>query len=70
MAQRQFLLTRVVKIDNKIQWNFNLKAIKNHVESIMHFDRFDTKFTKPTLFVGGAQSEYIRLALKKLKLYL
>lgn len=58
--QRQFLLTRVVEINGKIDWHFNLPAIREHIDEIMQFPDFNGKqFQKPTLFIGGEYSEYI-----------
>ncbi len=58
--QRQFLLTRVVEVDGKIDWHFNLPAIRDHIDEIMQFPNFnDRQFLKPTLFIGGEYSEYI-----------
>lgn len=50
----------MIKKDGKVQWNFNLKAIKAHVESIMKFKEYTIPFKNPTLFIGGELSEYIR----------
>lgn len=58
-AQRQFILTRLIEKDGKILWGFNINAIINHLSDIMEFPNFNSKFDKPTLFMGGELSHYI-----------
>jgi hypothetical protein len=57
--QRHFILTRLVQENGKIQWGFNLNSIRNHVRDVMEFPNFTKKIEKPTLFLGGAKSNYI-----------
>jgi esterase len=56
---RMFILTRITEKEGKFTWNFNVSAISNFIENIMDFPSFSTKFTKPTLFLGGEKSNYI-----------
>ena len=58
-AQRQFLLTRLAQKNGKTFWNFNIHSIIKHVDEIMEFPKFNTKFENPTLFIGGQLSNYI-----------
>ena len=58
-AQRQFIITRLIEKDGKISWGFNINAIINHLSDIMEFPNFNSKFEKPTLFMGGELSHYI-----------
>ncbi len=67
--QRQFILTRLGEKDGQIVWLFNLKSIINHLNHIMDFPFFESKFTKPTLFIGGELSNYIT-SVKKLLILL
>lgn len=57
--QRQYILTRLGERNGKIDWLFNIKAIKEHVHHIMEFEEFNAQFHKPTLFLGGELSNYI-----------
>jgi hypothetical protein len=46
--------------DGQIIWLFNINSIVNHVlGDIMHFPVFESRFSNPTLFLGGALSDYI-----------
>ncbi len=61
LVQRQFLISRLVRENDRNVWNFNIKAIKRHIFDIMEFPQFEngTKFDKPVLFVRGEMSNYI-----------
>lgn len=65
---RQFLLTNLITNPNKIDsyiWRVNLSAIESSLESLRIFpptmaDHQPIPFTKPTIFIGGERSEYIK----------
>jgi hypothetical protein len=53
------LVSRLTIENGKPRWHFNIDSIKDHVDDIMGFPEFNTKFEKPTLFIGGELSSYI-----------
>ena len=61
LVQRQFLVSRLVRENDRNEWNFNIKAIKRHIVDIMEFPLFERsdRFDKPTLFVRGEMSNYV-----------
>ena len=67
---RQFLLKNLYwKTKDKLAWKFNLKAIKQNFEEVLS-GMSDYKIEVPTLFLKGANSDYIlpedeRLILKQ-----
>jgi len=46
--------------DNSFAWRMNLSAIENHIEEVGKETIADVTFTKPTLFIKGARSGYIK----------
>ena len=46
--------------DNSFAWRMNLSAIENHIEEVGKETIADVTFTKPTLFIKGAHSGYIK----------
>ncbi|XP_023252841.1 protein ABHD11 [Seriola lalandi dorsalis] len=56
---RQFLLTNLVEQNGHYTWRVNLEAISAHLDDIMSFPSFNTRYEGPTLFLGGASSAYI-----------
>jgi abhydrolase domain-containing protein 11 len=58
-AQRQFILTRIIEKNGRICWGFNINSIITNLTNIMEFPNFNSKFEKPTLFIGGELSHYI-----------
>ncbi|XP_054610437.1 protein ABHD11 [Dunckerocampus dactyliophorus] len=56
---RQFLLTNLVEHNGHYTWRVNLDAISAHLDDIMSFPSFDSAYSGPTLFLGGASSAYI-----------
>jgi esterase len=57
---RHFLLKSLIKTDNAMCWRFNLDAItKNYANIIQGLDG-DGCFEGPTLFIKGANSDYIQ----------
>ncbi|XP_050451858.1 protein ABHD11-like isoform X1 [Cataglyphis hispanica] len=72
-ALRQFLLANLVEVDSgKYKWRVNLPVLEQAFSShIAVFPNIDSKiYANPTLFIGGAKSDYIRVedhdAIKKL----
>ncbi|KAL6436336.1 hypothetical protein ACFW04_004700 [Cataglyphis niger] len=72
-ALRQFLLANLVEVDSgKYKWRVNLPVLEQAFSShIAVFPKIDSKiYANPTLFIGGANSDYIRIedhdAIKKL----
>ncbi|XP_067864196.1 sn-1-specific diacylglycerol lipase ABHD11 isoform X2 [Heptranchias perlo] len=56
---RQFILTNLVERDGRYTWRVNLEAIANNMDYLMSFPEFNTPYTAPTFFLGGANSPYI-----------
>lgn len=70
---RQFLISNLVEVDSgKYKWRVNLPVLEQAFSTqIAVFPKIDSKiFPNPTLFIGGANSDYIRVedhdAIKKL----
>lgn len=59
---RQFLLKSLRKVDNRFQLQFNLEAISKNYDLIRGWPKFDQIFNKKTLFIKGADSDYITQA--------
>nr|CAD7438311.1 unnamed protein product [Timema bartmani] len=58
---RNYLLTNLVEREfGKYKWRFNLNAISRHFQNLISFPTFGGSFNKPTLFIGGANSENIK----------
>lgn len=61
LGVRQFLLKNLYRTeDNKFAWRMNFEVIKNKIENIGEALDEGTKISKPTLFVRGERSNYIR----------
>ncbi|XP_042298246.1 protein ABHD11 isoform X2 [Sceloporus undulatus] len=58
---RQFLLTNLVYLEDRYVWRVNLDAVSQHLKDLMDFPAFQTHYSGPALFLGGAKSPYIRL---------
>jgi esterase len=56
---RQFLLKSLFKNGKNYQLRFNLAAIKENYNAIRGWIEVDTVFNKKTLFIKGADSDYI-----------
>lgn len=56
---RQFLLKSLFKNGKNYQLRFNLAAIKENYSAIRGWVEIDTVFNKETLFIKGADSDYI-----------
>lgn len=55
---RQFLLTNLVKAEDRLQWRINLPALK---ANYLHFQAaLPAHFAKPSLFIRGAHSDYVQ----------
>lgn len=63
---RQFLLTNLIEFGaGDWKWKFNLENIlKNypHISSFPYIN--DEQFLGPTYFIGGDESDYIRLVVE------
>ncbi len=59
---RQFLLTNVVSRDGRLQWRINLAAIGAALPALVDFPNPapECRYPGPTLFLGGAESPYLR----------
>ncbi|EFX81811.1 hypothetical protein DAPPUDRAFT_188037 [Daphnia pulex] len=58
---RQFLLTNLVEDNGKFRWRVNLKSIIQNLPNIIgHFPLKSESYHGPTLFIGGAKSDYIK----------
>lgn len=62
LAIRGFLAQNVVSEPAGLRWSVNLDAIERNGESIVGFPEIPpgVTFTKPTLFIAGGRSEYLR----------
>ncbi|XP_078278303.1 sn-1-specific diacylglycerol lipase ABHD11 isoform X2 [Rhinoraja longicauda] len=56
---RWFILSNLVERNGRYVWRVNLEAVTNNIEHLMGFPEFNTPFTAPTIFLGGANSPYI-----------
>ncbi|XP_069082943.1 sn-1-specific diacylglycerol lipase ABHD11 isoform X2 [Pleurodeles waltl] len=59
-AVRQFLLTNLVEVDGQYIWRVNLDSISQSLPHLMGFPEFHSPYTGSSLFLGGANSPYIR----------
>lgn len=58
---RQFLLKNLQrKPEGGFTWKINLPVIGKHLSKIGYDLQFEGKFEKPTLFIRGAKSNYVR----------
>ncbi len=58
---RQFLLKNIIRSpEGKLNWRLNLKGIQENYSHIIEELNPGRQFVKPTLFVRGGKSEYIR----------
>ncbi len=46
--------------DEALKWKINLNALKSCMPEIMDFPEKNLQFTKPSLFVSGSNSSYIK----------
>ncbi|KAE9551182.1 hypothetical protein FO519_005595 [Halicephalobus sp. NKZ332] len=62
LPTRQFLLTNLTMDEQtrNLKWKPNLEAIGNHIEHVLRFTIDSGAFGKPTLFVYGEKSGYIK----------
>lgn len=72
-ALRQFLIANLIEVDSgKYKWRVNLPVLEQAFSTqIAVFPKVDSKiYANPTLFIGGANSDYIQVedhnAIKKL----
>jgi pimeloyl-ACP methyl ester carboxylesterase len=60
-ATRQFLLKNLYwKTNTQLAWRFNLTAIEKHIEEVGKQTAAESSFNKPTLFIRGEKSNYIK----------
>lgn len=57
---RQFLLMNLIKSDTHLQWRINLPALKENYSLLTEAIETPTQFDKPSLFIRGERSDYIR----------
>ncbi|XP_067015195.1 sn-1-specific diacylglycerol lipase ABHD11 isoform X2 [Anabrus simplex] len=58
---RQFFLTNLVEVSpGHYKWRVNLEAIARNISQLCSFPPTASSFDKPTYFIGGADSDYIR----------
>lgn len=58
---RQFLLKGLYRSDdNRFAWRFNLDVLEKEIEKIGEAVDSDIPFAKPTLFIRGEKSNYVR----------
>jgi esterase len=62
-ATRKFVLTNLMRDDGgRYSWRLNLAGIEQHYDKFREKPSADDPYLKPTLFVKGALSNYIRAA--------
>lgn len=57
---RQFLLKSLTRKEGKFAWKVNLPVITEKIEIVGEALTGDSSFDQPTLFMGGANSNYIQ----------
>lgn len=58
---RHFLLQNLIQSAGQLQWRANLEILRDNMSDIDQFpDIGQYQFNKPTLFLGGKNSEYIQ----------
>lgn len=57
---RQFLLKSLTRKEGKFAWKINLPVITEKIENVGEGLAGDKTFEKPTLFMGGEHSDYIK----------
>lgn len=57
---RQFLLKNLYWQGDKLQWRFNLSVLSEQIDSVGQEINSDYPFHKPTLFIRGEKSSYIK----------
>ncbi len=61
LGTRLFLLKNLYrKDDNSFGWRLNLDAIEKNLDNVLGNIESDQPFTKPTLFIRGGNSRYIK----------
>lgn len=61
MGERQFLLKNLErKVSGGFDWKINLKSLDEHMDEISSGMQFEGQFDKPTLFIKGASSNYLK----------
>jgi pimeloyl-ACP methyl ester carboxylesterase len=61
ISVRSFLLTNLTRKGPTLEWRFNLNAIEENMLILKSFPNFDKEqYNRPTLFIGGDKSNYIR----------
>ncbi len=59
-GMRQFVLTNLQKdVQSGYRWRLNLDAIENNYDRLCEAPEVVAPFNKPTLFIKGAESDYI-----------
>jgi esterase len=56
---RSFLLTNLVKEDNRYRWRINLPALKRDYQNILSWQGIG-QYAGPSLFLGGDRSKYLK----------
>ncbi|NKB64076.1 MAG: hypothetical protein GKR95_19620 [Gammaproteobacteria bacterium] len=58
-ALRTFLIQNAVRDENGYRWRINIESIQQNMNKLLGFDVQRRKSTVPTLFLGGAKSDYL-----------
>ena len=56
---RQFLLKSLYKEDEQFRWRFNIKALVVNYPQLLEAPQSKGPYTGPTLFIKGAESDYL-----------
>lgn len=56
---RQFLLKSLYKEDEQFRWRFNIKALIANYQQLLEAPPSKGPYTGPTLFIKGAESDYL-----------
>jgi len=57
---RAFLLQNLVSEEGRFRWRINLADIGRNMPALIGFPDSDSRFAKPTFFLAGERSNYIR----------
>ena len=59
LGVRQFLLKSLYKEDDQFRWRFNIKALIANYPQLLEAPPSKGPYTGPTLFIKGAESDYL-----------
>ncbi|XP_044540019.1 protein ABHD11-like [Gracilinanus agilis] len=60
ISVRQFLLTNLVESNGQFVWRINLEGLIQQLDKIKDFPLLQGSYSGPTLFLSGAESDFIQ----------